>query len=99
MIFRILKARGSIKSGRLLEEFGIGLERGGLAKAIHKQLESLQASELSGRIKAVHGSGCGDYCLSAGLRSRGMSPRSLPDYKSALKDFRIIILILSDQIS
>jgi hypothetical protein len=42
-LINILKARGKIESGRLLEELGIDPRETDLAKAIYKQLESLQA--------------------------------------------------------
>jgi len=42
-LIKILKARGSIEGGQLLEELGIDRRERDLAKAIHKQLESLMA--------------------------------------------------------
>ena len=42
-MINILKARGKVESGRLLEELGIDPRETDLAKAIYKQLESLQA--------------------------------------------------------
>jgi dsDNA-specific endonuclease/ATPase MutS2 len=42
-LISILKGRGSVEDGRLLEELGIDRRERDLAKAIHKQLESLQA--------------------------------------------------------
>ena len=50
-LIRILKARGTIESGRLLEELGIDPRETDLAKAIHKQLESLQAFGAVGQDK------------------------------------------------
>lgn len=40
-LIKILKARGCIEGGQLLEELGIDRREKDLAKAIHKQLESL----------------------------------------------------------
>ena len=50
-LIRILKARGSIESRRLLEELGIDPRETDLAKAIHKQLESLRAFGAVGQDK------------------------------------------------
>jgi len=47
----ILKARHTIESGRLLEELGIDPREVDLARAIHKQLESLQAFGAVGQDK------------------------------------------------
>jgi len=41
-LINILKARGKIESGRLLEELGIDPRETDLTKPIYKQLESLQ---------------------------------------------------------
>lgn len=48
----ILKERGRIESGQLLEELGIDPRETDLAKAIHKQLESLQAFGAVGQDKS-----------------------------------------------
>lgn len=50
-LIRTLKARGSIEDGRLLEELGIDRREANLAKAIHKQLESLRAFGAVGQDK------------------------------------------------
>jgi hypothetical protein len=52
-LIKILKARGSIEGGQLLEELGIDRREKDLAKAIHKQLESLMAF---GAVKQDNGS-------------------------------------------
>ena len=51
-LIRILKARGTIESGRLLEELGIDQRETDLAKAILKQLESLAAFGAVGQDKS-----------------------------------------------
>lgn len=50
-LIRILKARRTIESGQLLEELGIDPRETDFAKAIHKQLESLQAFGAVGQDK------------------------------------------------
>jgi len=50
-LIRILKARGCIESGRLLVELGIDPRETDLAKAIHKQLESLRGFGAVGQDK------------------------------------------------
>ena len=50
-LIRILKARRTIESGQLLTELGIDPRETDLAKAIHKQLESLQAFGAVGQDK------------------------------------------------